>query len=280
MREACELTIPQTPITRRDVDTALFSRKKVCDFLPDAAEQLKSARVVMWNWFAFMECCGTFEERVRSSPYAEVIDGDEKIVFKPPYLDRYHFFIEPPQHPILGDRQNIGASGESSVFFAIAFLWVEQPDDIPLLKIVQAWIDGGVMAMERTYNLRSDDSTPGTLYYMFEVFMQSRYTHIQQMRPENPAQDRRDNGGRQSDVIAVIARRPEKVHDQAERKLREEAIREGKRWILGHESHVEGHWRNQWYPSTQSHRTIFIPDFVRGKGKPMRTIERVTKVVR
>jgi hypothetical protein len=31
-----------------------------------------------------------------------------------------------------------------------------------------------------------------------------------------------------------------------------------------HQWQVDGHWRNQWYPSTQQHQTIWIDEFMKG----------------
>ena len=37
-----------------------------------------------------------------------------------------------------------------------------------------------------------------------------------------------------------------------------------RRWV------VEGHWRNQWYPSRQSHRPVYVPSYIKGPdGAPL-----------
>lgn len=42
------------------------------------------------------------------------------------------------------------------------------------------------------------------------------------------------------------------------------------RWV------VRGHWRNQWYPSRQDHRPVYVPSYVKGpEGAPLLTTDRV-----
>jgi hypothetical protein len=51
-----------------------------------------------------------------------------------------------------------------------------------------------------------------------------------------------------------------------------EAHLEGEGRIYRHRWYVRGHWRNQWYPSRDEHRPIWIPSYIKGPdGAPLLT---------
>lgn len=53
----------------------------------------------------------------------------------------------------------------------------------------------------------------------------------------------------------------------------------GQEWT--HRWLVRGHWRNQWYPSTQTHRPKFIPSYVKGpEDKPLVVHDKIFSVER
>lgn len=54
---------------------------------------------------------------------------------------------------------------------------------------------------------------------------------------------------------------------------------EGTEW--NHRWIVRGHWRNQWYPSTQVHRPKYVPSYVKGpEDKPLIVHDKIFSVDR
>ena len=46
-----------------------------------------------------------------------------------------------------------------------------------------------------------------------------------------------------------------------------EAFSTNKNWTISYEFIVRGHYRNQWYASTESHKRIWIRPYIKGIGK-------------
>lgn len=95
-------------------------------------------------------------------------------------------------------------------------------------------------------------------------------------RPQRaPRQARRDakrHGIDREDITIVTLRRADEfIYGEGDGEPRDWKYR----WI------VRGHWRNQWYPSLQSHRQVWINSYVKGPdGKPLKMTQRVFEFVR
>ena len=90
--------------------------------------------------------------------------------------------------------------------------------------------------------------------FVGETWIDSRH-----MDPGRPARKRNARAGRPEAEIRVIRLR--KAEHARTRRAPDEEPDEplwSHRWI------VEGHWRNQWYPSMQAHRPKWIPRHVKG----------------
>jgi hypothetical protein len=85
------------------------------------------------------------------------------------------------------------------------------------------------------------------------------------MTPGKPWAKRATRGGVPEPKLRIVRLRRE------EKERRDEALPDGRplreyshRWM------VQGHWRNQWYPSMQDHRPKYIPPHIKGpKDKPL-----------
>ena len=75
-----------------------------------------------------------------------------------------------------------------------------------------------------------------------------------------------------SNVSVVVYRRPDRVYSGSH------GTGEGRK--LDHQIQVSGHYRNQWYSSTKSHKRIFIPEHVKGPETSEPPKIRVIKAVR
>jgi hypothetical protein len=84
--------------------------------------------------------------------------------------------------------------------------------------------------------------------------MQQRIAHRANERPGRPA--RREalrHGFIDHDVIVIRLRKERGEHQES-----------GGAANYSHRFIVDGHWRNQWYPSGQVHRQIWISPYVKG----------------
>lgn len=62
---------------------------------------------------------------------------------------------------------------------------------------------------------------------------------------------------------------------------RERGNETGAQYVLSHRFVVRGHWRRQWYPSEQRHKSIYIQPFLKGpEDAPLLARDRVNAIVR
>lgn len=105
------------------------------------------------------------------------------------------------------------------------------------------------------------------------AFLESPYIPKRVERPDRAARRRLSITKGQDSVTFVDLRSSETApsHDDPATGL--EPTRWNWRWF------VRGHWRNQWFPSTQSHKLIYVPPYVKGpEDKPLKqTVYRVVR---
>lgn len=101
--------------------------------------------------------------------------------------------------------------------------------------------------------------------------MQQYISTREKYQPSRPVRRRMQREDmRQTDVTVIRLRRP-----------RSKQTHEGEHIEYSHRFIVNGHWRNQWFPSLNHHRQIYISDYVKGpEDKPLRIKDRVFEFVR
>jgi hypothetical protein len=108
--------------------------------------------------------------------------------------------------------------------------------------------------------------------WVTHILMQQRLAWSESLHPERPERRRWMRAGLPpSDVGIVKLRRVVKaVEDESE-----SSIAWTHRWL------VDGHWRQQWYPSTSSNRPVWISPYIKGpEDKPLVLKEKVMVWVR
>lgn len=100
--------------------------------------------------------------------------------------------------------------------------------------------------------------------------MQQRISVRSKERAPRPSRRRWERMGYELDEIMVVRlRRPASKHNGHEE-------HEAREWT--HQWLVDGHWRNQWYPSLNTHRQIYISPYVKGpEDKPLVVKRRIYK---
>lgn len=94
---------------------------------------------------------------------------------------------------------------------------------------------------------------------------QQTITTSQQIKLQRATRRRAQRAGEPEKTVTVIRLRRAKHPTDHEG----EPVEWSHRWV------VRGHWRNQWFPSTKTHRQIFIHDHIKGPDdKPLRITER------
>jgi hypothetical protein len=90
------------------------------------------------------------------------------------------------------------------------------------------------------------------------AFLNSPFVAVNKVREPQPKKARRRYGPRIGDPVAlnVIALRAEVR--EAVRVERGDGPQWKQRWL------VRGHYRAQWYPSTQSHKVIWVAPYLKG----------------
>jgi hypothetical protein len=118
---------------------------------------------------------------------------------------------------------------------------------------------------------------PGEISYPIDVLksawllMQQPLAHIEEVTPDRPSRKRLRRLGHEPSAVRVVhlrrASRPSGV-GESDREYHHQ-------WI------VRGHWRQQWYPSRQVHRPVWIAPHVKGpEGAPLIGGEKVHAWVR
>lgn len=103
--------------------------------------------------------------------------------------------------------------------------------------------------------------------YCAWILMGQRLAQTGEARPDRATRRRlEDTFARDRQVRVVTLRRPTQRTDPDE----EHTVDWSHRWM------VDGHWRNQWCPSTKEHRLTFIAPYVKGpEGLPFKEKDRV-----
>lgn len=95
---------------------------------------------------------------------------------------------------------------------------------------------------------------------------------IERREPDRPMRRRIERMGRPASPVLIVTLRRE-ASQRAEPS--DSLIEWTHRWI------VRGHWRNQWYPTQEAHRAIWIDPYVKGpEDAPLVVRERVAAVSR
>lgn len=113
-----------------------------------------------------------------------------------------------------------------------------------------------------------ENSRGNELFQQVQTFFRLTQQTIttQQQIPLGRATRRRAQRAKQPEkkVTVIRLRRPKHATEHEG-----EPVAWTHRWV------VRGHWRNQWFPSTKTHRQIWIHDFIKGPDdKPLRITER------
>ncbi|MBS1722555.1 MAG: hypothetical protein JSS66_06050 [Armatimonadetes bacterium] len=99
----------------------------------------------------------------------------------------------------------------------------------------------------------------GRMYFDLKSFLATPCAHSERRKSPGtiqlPGSSKTKKAKKESDVSVIVYRRPEKV-------IASRMKAEGRK--LDHAVAVSGHYRNQWYRSTGTHRQIFIAEHRRG----------------
>lgn len=109
-------------------------------------------------------------------------------------------------------------------------------------------------------------------FYATHLLMQQTLTWVESVMPDRPTRRRLARAGLPpSDIKVIKLRRMGKAPDRED----EAIVAWTHRWL------VNGHWRQQFYPSTRSHKPVWISPHVKGPSdKPLVLKEKVTAWVR
>lgn len=104
------------------------------------------------------------------------------------------------------------------------------------------------------------------------VLMQQEIAWTERTQPDRATRKRLKKAGQLSPIVIVRLR---KLVRAAEENEGSELVQWQHRWL------VNGHWRQQWYPSAHEHRPLWITPYVKGpEGKPFLRKDRVIAWVR
>jgi len=137
-------------------------------------------------------------------------------------------------------------------------------------------LDGIVTHYPRMYGyIREGERTIGPYCSVVAAlyFLGLKITDMSDYRPRNKGQLRRlrREGHEISDIRVVTLRKRDSIKPKGSDPI---PVDWSCRWI------VAGHWRKQWYPSSQEHKPIYIEPFVKGPdSKPLRMPREVIYAV-
>jgi hypothetical protein len=182
--------------------------------------------------------------------------------FKPLNLEGEEGYV--PQHSAFGwERQGLALeSGELLTGQGIMLTYFHTKSDIPGLPV--GLYPGRYIGWPLVDTLEEDERLdtawhPAYLYprVFFRLVMQRLTETVVLPSAPRAVRRRHQRAGYEMPRYSVVRlrrhSRPGASDEEAERK-----------WKLRYRTITHGHWRQQWYPSIQQHRQIWIDDFVRG----------------
>lgn len=130
---------------------------------------------------------------------------------------------------------------------------------------LSAWVlEDGVYRLSPEVERSQRSSVFDYLIYSFFHFIQGRVSVQKASRPLRRRAERMGRDAEYGDIRVVRLRKTETDRGEKDPGFEEPSIEWTHRWV------VSGHWRNQWYPSTQSHSLIWIDPHVKGpEDKPI-----------
>lgn len=156
-----------------------------------------------------------------------------------------------------------------------------QPDDVIVIYAPSDYPSGDVDELE----------VPFQHYLKMNAFLNSPYAFTEPRNPKKTRQKLRKQIRKQKQIKIVVLRktprRPENeltLHQKFASQFfpeMTEADENKARRALSVRFKVTSHWRNQWYPSENTHKRIWISDYEKGPdGAPFQALIRVIKAVR
>lgn len=282
-REEMKALIPDPiPITKADVDNAIRFRNRVAGAIEDAEvkARLLKAQIRIWTPHTLMAMGAFIEEVLRESRFYD--EEHEAVMFSPPYHSTFDYSIL---------SHGNGAKALATLFDSEIQLIETLNHDagaVPGFWSLSASSSGEVTntRVPRVYSSEGlaslDDERRGLWNgaMVMMAYVEGRYALAESRSPSAPIFGKASKPSNRPDVVAVVARRPEKVQAREDQRRRERLEAEGKKWEVSCEFPVTGFWRNQWYPSIKAHKKVWVDGFIKGIGKPQRKSERVIKVQR
>lgn len=114
---------------------------------------------------------------------------------------------------------------------------------------------------DTSFGENRDMSSAQVLRWVYALwrFIQEPFIDGRAILPDRPAQKRAIRAGRPTAEVRVVRlRKKEQRHRPDAEQLTDDEILWSHRWL------VQGHWRNQWYPSQRRHAPKWISGYVKG----------------
>lgn len=232
--------------------------------------------------FFYYDHCSPFPEHV----FMYVVDSLKEF-HSPPRLVATFFLFDHSVEGVLGVDVRF-------CFGSPSFNWDNPVSKASIVETIQVTAQIPVdRPSPEEVALLTDDMRKRDLWFPYAVlstWLQTKYAATEDRNVRQTIGKRSGSGKgkeqRKAKFHVAIMRRREKVEAEEQRAVqraeewrREDLRREGKVWTLSVETPVEGHYRNQFYPSEGVYRRIFVPSYTKGKGLPKRP-KTVWKAVR
>lgn len=175
-------------------------------------------------------------------------------VYVPPWKEP-----EPGEEPYITEHSAFGWSTSAHEQGLLLCYFVTR-DDIPQVAHMGVYPSryiGWVFESSETYTKLVDPWHEGYRYprVFFRLVMQ-RLTQVETSAPPRAVRKRHARAGYEPGKLQVVRLRRPAARPAEDRAGK--TVEWSQRWL------VRGHWRQQWYPSIQAHRQIWISDFVKG----------------